>query len=192
MNFYFHFTHFRSSISKIHHGWKIWKYRCKARFGDENMSSWTIIQQVIKYVNLVLNCQFPSLHLSNNWATKCDIIEKLKPMIYSQIIYWHKLEQAWYKLNVDGCSKGNPDVVPVKIIKIYLEEGCVYNTSFHITFCKFEIGFAISTKNLMGKNGFVQILQQPDQKIMFWSESRDSVCAYQGCNVPWTRTYSFF
>ncbi|KAM3288258.1 hypothetical protein P3S67_021688 [Capsicum chacoense] len=35
-------------------------------------------------------------------------VEQLNLVIHSQAIFWHKPDHGWVKLNVDGCSKGNP------------------------------------------------------------------------------------
>ncbi|PHT36728.1 hypothetical protein CQW23_24428 [Capsicum baccatum] len=72
------------------------------------MTSWFIIQQVIKFIKLIINLQFPDLQLSTSWHEMYTTVEQLNLVIHSQAIFWHKPDHGWVKLNVDGCSKGNP------------------------------------------------------------------------------------
>ncbi|XP_060212308.1 uncharacterized protein LOC132639948 [Lycium barbarum] len=88
--------------------WHIWKSRCSARFDNIKMSGWFIIQQVIKFIKLVINLQFPDLRIPVDWHDVCKEVDQLKPMIVSVAVYWLKPDFGWVKLNVDGCSKGNP------------------------------------------------------------------------------------
>lgn len=85
--------------------WKIWLNRYAARFDNKSMSGWHII--ISKCLTLILNCQFPTLKLSQLWIDKCKYVEKLQFSIHSQAIKWNKPDRGWVKLNVDGCNKGN-------------------------------------------------------------------------------------
>ncbi|XP_060182117.1 uncharacterized protein LOC132611756 [Lycium barbarum] len=87
---------------------EIWKNRCRARFEDKKMSTWFIIQQINKLISLVLKAQFPDVHMPSSWLDKCNKMENLRPITHSLAVYWHKPSPNWIKLNVDGCSKGNP------------------------------------------------------------------------------------
>ncbi|OIS98250.1 hypothetical protein A4A49_62368 [Nicotiana attenuata] len=88
--------------------WEIWKSRCAANFENIRMSARHIINQVSNTITLILNCQFTSLQLPHSWIDKCIVVEKMSLVIHSQIVYWRKLVSGYVKLNVDGCSKGNP------------------------------------------------------------------------------------
>ncbi|OIT27277.1 putative ribonuclease h protein, partial [Nicotiana attenuata] len=88
--------------------WQIWKNRCSARFDEKRMSHHFIIQQVIKMTNMLIQTRFPELQLQHLWQDTYNRIEKLSPAIQCQIVYWQKPPVGWVKLNVDGCSKGNP------------------------------------------------------------------------------------
>ncbi|XP_009774155.1 uncharacterized protein LOC107768948 [Nicotiana tabacum] len=52
--------------------------------------------------------RFTDLQLQHLWQDTYSRIEKLSPAIHCQIVYWQKPHVGWVKLNVDGCSKGNP------------------------------------------------------------------------------------
>ncbi|XP_075074396.1 uncharacterized protein LOC142161999 [Nicotiana tabacum] len=52
--------------------------------------------------------KFPNLQLPQLWIDKCQYVEKLQLSIHSQAVRWSKPDRGWVKLNVDGCSKGNP------------------------------------------------------------------------------------
>ncbi|KAM3342700.1 hypothetical protein P3S68_027666 [Capsicum galapagoense] len=72
------------------------------------MTSWFIIQQVIKFIKLIIRLQFPDLQLPTSWHEMYTTVEQLNPVIHYQAIFWHQPNHWWVKLNVDGCSKGNP------------------------------------------------------------------------------------
>ncbi|XP_019259768.1 PREDICTED: uncharacterized protein LOC109237833 [Nicotiana attenuata] len=95
---------FGVNIASIH--WS--KARCSARFDEKHMSHRFIIQQVIKMINMFIHTSFQDLHLPNMWHDTYSKIEKLSLAIHCQIFYWHKPPTGWVKLNIDGCSKGNP------------------------------------------------------------------------------------
>lgn len=88
--------------------WQIWKNICSARFDKKNMSHRFMIQQVIKTITMLIHTRFPDVHLPNLWHDTYSRIEKVSPAIHCQIVYWQKPPTGWVKLNVDGCSKGNP------------------------------------------------------------------------------------
>ncbi|KAK6780244.1 hypothetical protein RDI58_022428 [Solanum bulbocastanum] len=64
--------------------WEILKNRCLSRFENMNTSD-------------------------SKLGGKCVHLENLHQSINSQLVKWHKPEEEWVELNVDGCSKGNPE-----------------------------------------------------------------------------------
>ncbi|KAK4721274.1 hypothetical protein R3W88_011507 [Solanum pinnatisectum] len=45
--------------------------------------------------------------IPSQWRENCNTMERSRPMIHSQDVYWRKPRPTWVKLNVDGCNKGN-------------------------------------------------------------------------------------
>ncbi|KAK4724849.1 hypothetical protein R3W88_027628 [Solanum pinnatisectum] len=74
------------------------------------MSSCFIIQQVNKFIHLIVKLQFPDLQLPIGWHQCYDTVENLNHVIHSQAIIWQKPESGWVKLNMDG-SRGGGGIV---------------------------------------------------------------------------------
>lgn len=88
--------------------WQIWKNRCTARFEDKKISHWFISQEVISMINMIIYIHIPTLHLFDSWQVTYNRVENLKCATYLQVVLWHRPIVGWYKLNIDGYSKGNP------------------------------------------------------------------------------------
>lgn len=55
---------------------------------------------------MLINSNFPCLNLDREWHIAWQQIEVLKPRLDIRCIKW--IKPIKYKLNTDGCSKGNP------------------------------------------------------------------------------------
>ncbi|XP_070055486.1 uncharacterized protein [Nicotiana tomentosiformis] len=47
-------------------------------------------------------------NIDKSWIEMCYHVERAKQLVSSHIVRWNKPQEGWLKLNVDGCSKGNP------------------------------------------------------------------------------------
>ncbi|KAK4353203.1 hypothetical protein RND71_028721 [Anisodus tanguticus] len=66
-----------------------------------------VIDQVSNMLYLILSSQFPNLPLSPTIASILHLIEHIKPKLDFKMVKWNRPTFNEFKLNVDGCSKGN-------------------------------------------------------------------------------------
>ncbi|OIT35832.1 hypothetical protein A4A49_63976, partial [Nicotiana attenuata] len=52
--------------------------------------------------------QFPSLPIFTKWKHLFHVVERCKPLLKVIPVKWIKLPDGCLKLNINGCSKGNP------------------------------------------------------------------------------------
>ena len=88
--------------------WELLKYGCTYKYEGTKASSSSIIHQASYLVHLILTYQFPYLKFPTNFQNICRMMGSIKPKLNITPITWSKPNDGEYKLNVDGCSKGNP------------------------------------------------------------------------------------
>lgn len=57
---------------------------------------------------MLIQIQSPSHQIQAPWHQYYSTIEKLKPKLNIKTVTWIRPEHSIYKLNTDGCCKGNP------------------------------------------------------------------------------------
>lgn len=88
--------------------WEIWKARCNHKYEDIKSSPDAIINKVIYQIRMFVACQFPQVQLKQQWCKTLLHIENFKPRINIKCLRWSRPISGRFKLNTDGCSKGNP------------------------------------------------------------------------------------
>ncbi|XP_070011018.1 uncharacterized protein [Nicotiana sylvestris] len=88
--------------------WEIWKSRCSHKYEGIRFYSRKVTDQVTHLMRLILIAQFPSINFPPTMPYICELVDKLKPKLDIKLVRWIKPPQNQLKLNVDGCSKGNP------------------------------------------------------------------------------------
>ncbi|KAH0711931.1 hypothetical protein KY289_007890 [Solanum tuberosum] len=91
--------------------WEIWKYRCTYKYEGTRPSSSSIMHKTTYLIQLVLTSQFPSLQTHSNFRNICLMMDNIKPKLDIIPVWWSRPNLGDFKLNVDGCSKGNPGSV---------------------------------------------------------------------------------
>ena len=67
-----------------------------------------IIYQISNLLYLIINSQFPELPLSHSIISISHLIDHITPKLEIKLVKWKRPNYNELKLNVDGCSKGNP------------------------------------------------------------------------------------
>ncbi|XP_075075351.1 uncharacterized protein LOC142162699 [Nicotiana tabacum] len=88
--------------------WEIWKSRCSHKYEGIRFYSRRVTDQVTHLMRLILIAQFPSINFPPTMPYICELVDKLKPKLDIKLVRWIKPPHNQLKLNVDGCSKGNP------------------------------------------------------------------------------------
>ncbi|OIS97451.1 putative ribonuclease h protein [Nicotiana attenuata] len=88
--------------------WEIWKYRYTYKYEGIRSSIHRIIGQITYLMQLLLSTEFPSLPFMSSFLRICQLVDIIKPQLHILPVRWNKPSVGEFKLNVDGCSKGNP------------------------------------------------------------------------------------
>lgn len=65
------------------------------------------MDQITSLMHLILCSQFPSTHFPSTLIAICHLVDNIKPKLEFKLVKWNKPIVNEFKLNVDGCSKGN-------------------------------------------------------------------------------------
>lgn len=87
--------------------WKIWKYRCTYKYEGIRRSSNSVIHQITYSMQLLLSSKFPSLNFFSSFPNICHLVDSIQPQLDITPVRWNKPDFGEFKLNVDGCFKGN-------------------------------------------------------------------------------------
>lgn len=85
--------------------WEIWKKRCAFRYEEQKTSSYRLINLIKDSMLLLVTVHFNLPHIFD-WNPLMEKLTRIKPILKIIPIKWAKPPD--YKLNTDGCSKGNP------------------------------------------------------------------------------------
>ena len=88
--------------------WNIWKSRNLARFEGKFLSHVAICEFVFEEVKNLFRLQFPEhLFLSSTWMQFYSSLSSLNRIASFKIVRWCRPPLGVFKLNTDGCSRGN-------------------------------------------------------------------------------------
>ncbi|WMV21906.1 hypothetical protein MTR67_015291 [Solanum verrucosum] len=88
--------------------WQVWKARCKHRYEGIKMNFKSITYNINSQIITIAHKQFQSINPFMNWEKFYNIVEMARDKISHVLVLWLRPKLDLYKLNTDGCSKGNP------------------------------------------------------------------------------------
>lgn len=88
--------------------WQVWKVRCKHRYEGIKMNFKSITYNINSQIITIAHKQFQSINPFMDWEKFYNIVEMARDKISHVLVLWLRPKLDLYKLNADGCSKGNP------------------------------------------------------------------------------------
>ncbi|KAK4383630.1 hypothetical protein Sango_2756900 [Sesamum angolense] len=94
--------------------WNIWSLRNESKHKEVEFKASTIICETLIYLQNLYRCGvMKPEHAQGDLFTVNSLNIPLQPRTQLQkaiTVHWRKLQEGWYKLNIDGASKGNPGI----------------------------------------------------------------------------------
>ncbi|KAL0283183.1 UNVERIFIED_CONTAM: putative ribonuclease H protein, partial [Sesamum radiatum] len=94
--------------------WNIWNLRNESKYEGVAFKASTIIRKTVTYLNNLQKCGIMDTeHVKGDLFTLNSLhipIQQKSQRQKATTVHWRKPQEGWYKLNMDGASKGNPGI----------------------------------------------------------------------------------